>query len=214
MAAKTAERRQELRDALIAAAERAIAAGGLDALRARELAEEVGCAVGAIYNVFPNLDALVFEVNARTLRAFEAFLGKAQATPPRPGENPAVAELVHLALVYLDFAVAHRPRWRALFEHRMAAGSEMPAWYVSEQARLFALVEGPLGQLRPDLAGDRLMLFARTMFSGVHGIVSLGLDAKLAALPVAVLQEEVRKFVRVLGLGLIADHGGWGGGLR
>ena len=204
MTAKTAERRQELRGALIAAAERAIAAGGLEALRARELAEEVGCAVGAIYNVFPNLDALVFEVNARTLRAFETFLGGAQTTPLRSGENPAVAELIHLALVYLEFAVEHRPRWRALFEHHMAAGSEMPAWYLGEQARLFALVESPLRRLRPDLEGDRLMLFARTMFSGVHGIVSLGLDAKLVALPAAVLQEEVRKFVRVLGLGLLA----------
>jgi AcrR family transcriptional regulator len=204
MTAKTAERRQELKGALIDAAEHAIGAGGLEALRARDLAAAVGCAVGAIYNVFPNLDALVFEVNARTLRAFEAFLAKAPSTPTRPGESSAVAELVHLALVYLEFAVEHRPRWRALFEHRLAEASEVPAWYLGEQERLFALVEGPLGQLRPDLDGHRLMLFARTLFSGVHGIVSLGLDAKLVAVPAAVLQEEVRRFVRVVGAGLLA----------
>jgi hypothetical protein len=52
------------------------------------------------------------------------------------------------------------------------------------------------------------MLFARTLFSGVHGIVSFGLDAKLAALPPSVLQEEVRKFVRILGLGLLAAPAG------
>jgi AcrR family transcriptional regulator len=210
MSTKTAERRQELKDALIDAAECAISAGGLAALRARDLAAEVGCAVGAIYNVFPNLDALVFEVNARTLRAFEAFLAEAQSTPPRSGEAAAaaVAELVHLALAYLEFAVARRPRWRALFEHRMAEASEMPAWYLGEQARLFALVEGPLGLLRPELDDHRLMLFARTLFSGVHGIVSLGLDAKLVAVPAAVLQEEVRKFVRVVGAGLLAAPAG------
>src|SRR5258707_6267304 len=193
MAIKTAERRQELKESLIAAGERAISTRGLEALRARDLAAEVGCAVGAIYNVFPNLDALVFEVNARTLRAFEAFLAGAQSTPNRSGENPAVAELVHLALVYLEFAVEHRPRWRALFEHRMAEASEIPAWYLGEQARLFALVERPLGLLRPDFDGPRLMLFARTLFSAVHGIVSLGLEAKLVALSAAVLEEEVRK---------------------
>src|ERR1700736_6700803 len=143
MTAKTAERRRELQVALIHAAERAISTRGLDALRARDLAAEVGCAVGAIYNVFPNLDALVFEVNARTLRAFEAFLAEAPSTPPRSGENPSVAALVHLALVYLEFAVEHRPRWRALFEHRMAEASGIPAWYLGEQARLFALVERP-----------------------------------------------------------------------
>src|SRR2546426_7778364 len=87
MSAKTAERRQELRGALIEAAERAIGKGGLEALRARDLAEEVGCALGAIYNVFPNLDALVFEVNARTLRAFEAFLAEAWPSSPPAREN-------------------------------------------------------------------------------------------------------------------------------
>lgn len=208
MTAKTAERRRELKVALIDAAERAISARGLEALRARDLAVEVGCAVGAIYNVFPNLDALVFEVNGRTLRAFEAFLAEVQSTPPRSGENSTVGELVHLALVYLEFAVEHRPRWRALFEHRMAEASEIPAWYLGEQARLFALVERPLGLLRPDLDGPRLMLFARTLFSGVHGIVSLGLDAKLVALPAPVLEEEVRKFVRVVGAGLLAAPAG------
>src|SRR5258708_10950312 len=105
MSTKTAKRRRELKVALIDAAERAISARGLAALKARDLAAEVGCAVGAIYNVFPNLDALIFEVNGRTLRAFEAFLAEAQSTRPRSGESSTVAELVHLALVYLKFAV-------------------------------------------------------------------------------------------------------------
>ena len=48
---KTAERKQNLKMALIAAAERAVAARGLAGLKARSLAAEVGCAVGAIYNV-------------------------------------------------------------------------------------------------------------------------------------------------------------------
>src|SRR5579862_2913529 len=112
MTPKTAERRQELKGALIEAAERVISVRGLEALRARDLATEVGCAIGAIYNVFPNLDALIIEVNARTLRSFERFLADAEKAPPRPGENAAIAELVQLALVYLAFAVANRPRWR------------------------------------------------------------------------------------------------------
>ena len=211
MTPKTAERRQELRGGLIEAAERVIGTRGLEALRARDLATEVGCAIGAIYNVFPNLDALVIEVNARTLRAFERFLADAAKTPPRSGENPAIAELVQLALVYLAFAVAHRPRWRALFEHRMAEPGKVPAWYLDEQARLFGLVERPLARLRPDLDGKDLMVLAGTLFSGVHGIVSLGLDEKLIALPATALEEELRKFVRVVGMGLAAAPAGfWG----
>jgi len=203
MTPKTAERRQELKAGLIEAAERVIGTRGLEALRARDLATEVGCAIGAIYNVFPNLDALVIEVNARTLRAFERFLADAAKTPPRSGENPAIAELVQLALVYLAFAVAHRPRWQALFAHRMAEAGKVPAWYLDEQARLFGLVERPLARLRPDLDGKDLMVLAGTLFSGVHGIVSLGLDEKLIALPAAALQEELSKFVRVVGIGLV-----------
>jgi len=208
MARKTAERRQELKGALIEAAERVISAHGLEGLRARDLATTVGCAVGAIYNVFPNLDALVLEVNARTLHSFERFLADAPRTPPRTGENSAVAELVHLALIYLEFAVEHGPRWRALFEHHMIDSIAVPGWYVDEQARLFSLVEAPLAELRPDLNRQGLILFARTLFSGVHGIVSLGLDAKLLALPPAALQEEVRKFVRVVGQGLLTSPAG------
>jgi len=210
MTPKTAERRQELKAGLIEAAERVIGTRGLEALRARDLATEVGCAIGAIYNVFPNLDALVIEVNARTLRAFERFLADAAKTPPRSGENPAIAELVQLALVYLAFAVAHRPRWQALFAHQMAEPGKVPAWYLDEQARLFGLVERPLARLRPDLDGKDLMALAGTLFSGVHGIVSLGLDEKLIALPAAALQEELSKFVRVVGMGLVVARPAYG----
>jgi AcrR family transcriptional regulator len=201
---RTVERRQELRQSLIAAAEGIIAGRGLDALRARELAAEVGCAVGAIYNVFPNLDALILEVNGRTLRAFESFLAESGAIAAAGDGGDGVAGLIQLALVYLEFAIAHRGRWRALFDHRLAEGSEVPDWYREEQARLFALVEAPLARLRPGLDRRRLMLLARTLFSGVHGIVSLGLDAKLMALPADVLRDEVRSFVRVVGAGLLA----------
>src|ERR1700738_2521543 len=68
---KAAERRDRLRDALIDAAERTIETHGLRALRARDLAAEVGCAVGAIYNAVVDLDELIYAVNARTLAALE-----------------------------------------------------------------------------------------------------------------------------------------------
>ncbi len=211
MSLKTAERRQELRAALIEAAERVIGTHGLEAVRARDLAGEVGCAIGAIYNVFPNLDALIIEVNARTLRSFEGFLAGADKTAPRSGEDPALTELVHLALVYLAFAIEHRSRWRALFEHRMTEAS-VPSWYLDEQARLFSLVEEPLRQLRPDLDDKAVTLLARTLFGGVHGIVTLGLDEKLAALPQPALRQELERFVHVFGTGLAAAPAGlWSG---
>src|SRR5215470_13530693 len=61
------ERREQLKAALIDAAEAIIAKDGLAALRARDLAAAAGCALGAIYNAFEDLDAIVFAVNMRTL---------------------------------------------------------------------------------------------------------------------------------------------------
>src|SRR5262245_44948100 len=116
----TGLRRAKLRDALAAAAERTITQQGLGSLRARALAEEVGCAVGAIYNVVEDLDDLVLLVNARTLAALERDLIAAdRAGETAHGPNDAIARLVRMALAYLDFAAAHTPRWRTLFEHRM-----------------------------------------------------------------------------------------------
>ncbi len=205
MATKTPARRQELREALVDAAERAIASDGLTGIKARELAAAAGCSLGAIYTVFPNLDALIFAVNGRTLAEIERFLDSSPPgyAPRRRPADRALAELVRLALGYLGYAARNTPRWRALFDHRMRPGEEqVPPWYRQEQARLFAHIEGPLAALRPELADDGRALLARTLFSGVHGIVTLGLDAKLAALPLDVLKGQVRDFVTIIGAGL------------
>ena len=195
---KPAERRQQLRDALIAAAEERIAADGLSGLRARDLARDVGCALGAIYNVFPDLDALILEVNARTLAAFAAFIAEKEA---RPDAGPTAA-LTRLATRYLDFAVANQRRWRALFQHRMTDGRPVPDWYREAQTALFVEIEAPLCELCPDRAEEDRRLLARSLFSAVHGVVSLGLDEKLVAVPLERLREQLREIVTAVGRGL------------
>src|SRR5688572_20925904 len=122
------ERRGALRESLVAAAGRAISERGVTGLKARELARETGCALGAIYNVFPDLDALVLAVNAKTLAELEAALRRAAASGVK-GRAAAVDELVRLADAYLEFAAANGQRWRALFEHRSPPGKELPQAY-------------------------------------------------------------------------------------
>jgi AcrR family transcriptional regulator len=200
---KVAERRQNLRDALIRAAERTIAREGLSALRARDLANEVGCALGAIYNVFADLDALALAVNARTLAAFDQFVGETDpSTVDESGLDPAVGRLKQLAFAYLEFALSYGLRWRALFEHRMAGGQQTPAWYLDAQKPLFSLVEEPLRDLRPDLDLEQRHMLARSIFSAVHGVVHLGLEAKLVPAKVPVLRQQIEEVVVALGIGL------------
>jgi AcrR family transcriptional regulator len=204
--AKTADRRETLRNALVAAAERTIASEALGALRARDLAEAAGCAVGAIYNVVADLDELILLVNSRTFAALERKLVKATTTAEPTTAAAAMERLVSLSLIYMDFAAANTARWRALFEHRLPAGHDIPAWYAEEQKRLFAYVIGPLRVLQPDASPDRLALLARTIVSAVHGIVTLGLEEKLYTLPRAALREQVTFVVSAIGRGLTAER--------
>jgi AcrR family transcriptional regulator len=196
----TAVRREQLRDALIEAAARTIAKQGLSGLKARALADEVGCAVGAIYNVVADLDELVLLANARTLAELEKAL--TAATAPGRGPDWAIEQLVKLALAYLDFAAAHRSQWQALFEHRLASGQVPPEWYQRDLERLFEYVESPVEELQPDLAPARRALLARSLFSAAHGLVALGLEEKLQFIPLPALREQVTTIVKALGSGL------------
>lgn len=201
----TVDRRDRLRDALVAAAEDTISKGGLPELRARTLAEKAGCAVGAIYNAVADLDELVLLANLRTLAALERELTAAGADGDGlPTQASAVAQLVRLAHAYLAFAAAHAPRWRALFEHQMP-GRDIPNWYRDAQYHLFRHVEEPLRVLQPRATPKRRALLARSLFSAVHGLVRLGLEEKLQAIPVTVLREQISFIVTAIGRGMGDD---------
>jgi AcrR family transcriptional regulator len=204
--AQTRRRRAQLKDALTAAAERTIESQGLRALRARALAEEVGCAVGAIYNAVEDLDELVLRVNSRTLavleREIEAAIGKVEGVAAT--SDAAIARLVRLALAYLDFAAANPLRWRALFEFSMPNGEPVPGWYLQEKERLFGYVEDVLRQLQSHTRRSERALHARSLFSAVHGLVALGLEEKLQSIPLPVLREQVTFVVSAIGRGLLA----------
>jgi AcrR family transcriptional regulator len=187
-----ADLRPSLRDALLDAAETTIATRGLNALRARDLADAAGCALGMIYKLFPNLDALILGVNSRTLAMLEPALeasGSLEASDcVIAADRPEVLALSRLALAYFDFAAAHQLRWRALFEHRLAPDGVVPEWHLAEHQRLFGYVERPLRSLLPDARDETLLLLGRSLFSAVHGVVSLGLDEKLVSMPRDVLR--------------------------
>ena len=179
MASKTEARREALRKTLIEIAEKTIATQGLRALRARDLAKEAGCAVGAIYNVFGDLTDLALAVNART---FHRLGAEVAAALDDAGQDP-VDQLVVMAQAYHHFAAANHLSWRALFEVERPEGETAPDWYLQEMGRLFVYISDPLSVIFPDAAPDDLVLLTRALFSSVHGIVLLGLDDASAGVP-------------------------------
>jgi AcrR family transcriptional regulator len=196
-----ADRHEALRIRMIDAAERTIAENGLAALKARDLARDVGCSVGMIYYLFEHLDELILCVGSRTLAMLDQALGAAQSPGPEGSTQRAVDDLVRLALAYLEFAATHTVRWRALFEHRMGEDRLLPVWFIQQQHALFAQVERPLLTLLPELDAEARRILARTLFSAVHGVVALGLEEKLLTLPLADLRKQLAATVRAITAG-------------
>jgi AcrR family transcriptional regulator len=191
--------RTKMRDSMVTIASRIVAEEGLGALQARRISQEAGCAIGTLYNVFGGLDFLIIEANARTLDALGETLSAADGAA---AEGDAVDRLLALALAYLDFATKHSKAWRAVFEHHMSPGADVPDWYRLRQGALFGLVETILQSVIPDSV-DRSSA-ARALFSAVHGIVTMALDRKLAEFDYAEAERQVRFIVRSVAMGLPA----------
>jgi AcrR family transcriptional regulator len=186
---KTELRREDLRARLVAIAERTIDAQGLAALKARDLAAEAGCSVGAIYNVFADLNELVMAVNGRTFRR----LGAAVTAATAPDLPPQQA-LITMSHAYLHFAAANTRSWRALFDLEMSTEQEVPDWYLAELAHVFALISAPLRRHFPGWSDKQVDLMTRTLFSSVHGIVLLGLERRISGVPM----DQIEAMIQIL----------------
>jgi AcrR family transcriptional regulator len=192
---ETALRHQDLRAELLVAAERLIETRGLAHLRARDLANHAGCSLGAIYNVFTDLDELILAVNANTLRAIDQDMTGIEDGDP-------LQQLIALANAYLTYADRNRLRWEAVFGHRVPAEAVVPQSFQEMQNAAFSRIEGPLALLRPDLPDAARSLLGRSIFAAVHGMVALGLDRRLAPLDLPVLRSQIALVVGAIMRGL------------
>lgn len=200
---KIGERREQQRLALIEAAERAIAAKGTAGLKARELASEIGVALGAIYNLVDDLDELALRVAGRTLRRLDEALSAAARRAPALS---AIDQLVAVAVAYRRFASDNLHLWRTLFEHRMAPGRPVPDWALGDQMALFNHILAPLRALRPDLDAPAHFRLSQTLFGAVHGVVWLGLEEKFVGLPPAELDVQIEALTRMICAGLAGTN--------
>lgn len=196
------DRKVDLRTRLIAAAEAEIAEKGLLGLKARDVTQRAGCALGAIYNAVADLDELILRVNSRTLERLGAALA------PASGAGSPEAVTLALADAYAVFALENRRLWSALFEHRLPEGVEMPDWHRQEHEVLIARIVEPLHRLRPDLPEAEVRLRVRTLFGAVHGVVHLALQGRLVGVPEPLLRQEVAALVGALVAGAKHAVGG------
>lgn len=190
MSGKREEKRDDLRQRLVDATEARIVAQGLTGLRARDIAQDAGCALGAIYTAFNDLDDLILHVGARTLQRLGLTLSAAVE-----GKDDPEAVLLALASAYLDFAQTHRRAWEALFDHNPP---EIPDWLRAQQVVLIAEIVKPLRALLPDADEKLITARARTLFAAVHGVIDLSLEGRFASVGEAGLRGELRALVETL----------------
>ena len=197
--AKTTLKREQQRIALIDAAERAIAQKGLNGFKARELADEIGVGLGQIYNLVADLDELLLRVSSKTLLRLESAI-EAEFTEEQP-QTPEDM-LIVTARAYHHFARDNYNLWRTLFDHQLPQDKPIPDWVSSERLRPFQVVDKPLGELMKSADGEEIKLFSQTLFSSIHGLVSISLDSRDVGVPPALLDKQIGKFIKIICRGL------------
>ena len=141
---------QNLREHLIATAERLISSRGTAALTVREIAREAGVADGVLYNYFDGKEDLLANAVAAHVRTIQAGLGDL----PRPGEGDLAENLrthvrygiaLHRAL--LSFMAGLRPESEAVSRFTGLVGPDTN-W--RDELLRYLHAERDLGRLAPD----------------------------------------------------------------
>lgn len=201
MPAISQEKLDARKDTIIDAAEALIAETGLSSVSARTVAKAAGCSPSLIYLHFSDFDDVILRANSRFIDKLDAAL--AESSIPSASVTD---RYVALALTYLRVGLAHRRQWAALFEHRMTDGKPLPDWHLEEHLRMFRHIAEPLRELAPSMTEEKRNALARTIYSSVHGIVSLSIETRLAEVPVPELEEQLVLFVRALVRGLALEE--------
>ena len=178
-----------------------IASKGLRSLKVRDVAEAADCSIGSVYNEFGDFDGVILTVNRETV---QALTNRLIAVP----KDDPVHQLHGLAATYLAFATEHANLLRALFEHRMEQDRPFPEDILTMVMEAFSLMHAPLVRLMPDRDPQDVAMVSRMMFSAVHGIISLGLEERMVAVPPDSLRQQVAQFVdtHLTGLGILKPN--------
>jgi AcrR family transcriptional regulator len=160
----------DLRDALLAAAERTLRNKGLASLTLRAIAREAGVSHGAPAHHFPDLSTLLSELAAVGFNRFADYLETGLAQPGNPRRNSDHS--------YLRFALEHRPLFLLMFRDERL-DSRNPALQAGRTRAL-----GVLAKVQPRSPSTPLQR-AGAMASSwclVHGFSILAVENRLARL--------------------------------
>lgn len=143
--------RAELAELILVAGEAHLAEVGFARFSAREVAKRIGYSIGTLHNVVGDFDRLMLAINARTLRAWKAFLEGRLA-------GDVDDRIAALVAGYFDFARENRNRWMALYDHRMAEHGALPADFTDAFEALVELLQSQVAAERGGSHAETLAL--------------------------------------------------------
>ncbi|WP_035127915.1 TetR/AcrR family transcriptional regulator [Conexibacter woesei] len=158
-----------LREALLAAAERALETTGAQDLSLRELAREVGVSHAAPRRHFPDKQALL---DALALNGFEQ-LGAVLAKAINNAEPRFDAQMLSLARAYTGYATAHPALIELMFAAKHKAGGPPELTEAGERAFAPALEAVAAGQAAGAVVPGDPERVAIVAFAALQGLVAL-----------------------------------------
>jgi AcrR family transcriptional regulator len=160
-----------LRAEILTSAERLLAtASSRDAVTLRAIAREAGIAAPSIYPHFPDRDAILDAVVARTFVALADTCQAAARTAPR-----GIEAVEAISIAYVAFARENPGQYRILFE-RSPANIASPPHQYPEGINAFQLLVNELDEIAAKNGSAHQlqpMLDAQTIFAALHGIAAL-----------------------------------------
>jgi AcrR family transcriptional regulator len=202
---KRAYHHGNLRQALVAAALRAVADDGPDGFTLRDVARRAGVSAAAPYRHFADKDALLAAVAIECALRLGAVTTSAVALAP-PGDP--LAKFRATGIAYVQFATEHPAHFRALTTPGILAmlpdaeRTGLEAWGAEQRRELEA------AQAAGHIAAiplDELLLAANAI---VHGLAHLIVEGQLGEVDPATATHLAVAVTGVLGQGLIPREGG------
>ena len=172
MGRRNDHKRKDIKQMAISAGLELIEENGFSGLSTRKVASKIGYSVGTLYNVFENLDDLIFHINALTLKELYFYVEE------NLNSQQGVEAIKQIGGGYIDYSIESSNKWSALFEYQRPPESEVPDWYLEKVNKLLTL---PEQYLIPMFGGDEetAKKVSRILWGGVHGICSLGRTHRL-----------------------------------
>ena len=168
---------EQLRELVLQAATDLIEEHGLSGLSAREIAKRINYSPGTLYNIFENLDDLIFRVEERVLDHLDDQLNTASTTQ---SDEDQIRKIVD---VYVQFATRNPKLWNILLQHQLSNRNSVPAWYQEKFDRVQSRFEAALAAVSGPAADETdIKASAKALLYSIHGVTALSTANKFAEL--------------------------------